>query len=228
MADDTIAGNVNEVVAVFEAARGCAGRRKAHPARRSRTCRTKRSPAASTQTLDLIYGPPNATVYYRQSVERMAVAVTEEVPFKISIVEPKVPLVQSGSMNLKVVAVRKEGFKAPITLRMLWNPPGVGSQNEIVIPEGQTEALYPVNANGDAAVRAWKIAILAVSDAGKGPVWTSSQLATLNVAAPFIDDADSDGRRRAGQTRAGALQDSAIGSRSTAKRRCNSPGCRRR
>jgi len=64
--------------------------------------------------------------------------VTEEVSFKINVVQPKVPLVQGGAMNLKVVAERKEGFKAPITLRMLWNPPGVGSQNEVVIPEGQT------------------------------------------------------------------------------------------
>jgi hypothetical protein len=69
---------------------------------------------------------------------------------------------------------------------MLWNPPGVGSANEIVIPEGQTEAFYPLNANGDAVIRAWKIAILALSDAGKGPVWSSSQLATLNVSAPFL------------------------------------------
>ena len=185
MACDTIAGNVNEVVAVFEATADAPVAAKLVPLA-GQNVQNKAITGGFAQTLDLIYGPPNATVYYRSSVDRMAVAVTEEVPFKISIVEPKVPLVQSGSLNLKVVAVRKEGFKAPITLRMLWNPPGVGSQNEVVIPEGQTEALYPVNANGDAAVRAWKIAILAVSDAGKGSVWTSSQLATLNVAPPFL------------------------------------------
>ena len=185
MAADTIAGNVNEVVAVFEAGADAPVAAKLIPLA-GQNVQNKAITGGFAQTLDLIYGPPNATVYYRQSVERMAVAVTEELPFKISIVEPKVPLVQSGSMNLKVVAERKEGFKAPITLRMLWNPPGVGSQNEVVIPEGQTEALYPVNANGDAAIRAWKIAILALSDAGKGAVWTSSQLATLNVSAPFL------------------------------------------
>ena len=41
--------------------------------------------------------------------------MTEEVPFKISIVEPKVPLVQNGSMNLKVVVERKPGFTGAIT-----------------------------------------------------------------------------------------------------------------
>ena len=42
---------------------------------------------------------------------KAAVAVTEEVPFKIHIVEPKVPLVHNGSMNLKIVAERQDGFK---------------------------------------------------------------------------------------------------------------------
>lgn len=185
MASDVIAGNVNEAVAVFEAAADAPNAAKLATVV-GENVQNKAITGGFVQSLELVYGPPNNTVYYRQAVERMAVAVTEEVPFKIDIVEPKVPLVQSGAMNLKVVATRKEGFKAPITLRMLWNPPGVGSANEVVIPEGQTEALYSVNANGDAAVRAWKIAILAMSDAGKGAVWTSSQLATLNVSAPFL------------------------------------------
>lgn len=185
MANDVIAGNVNEAVAVFEAAPDAPVAAKLTPLA-GENVQNKAITGGFVQSLELVYGPPNNTIYYRQPVERMAVAVTEEVPFKIDIIEPKVPLVQSGSMNLKVVATRKEGFKAPITLRMLWNPPGVGSANEVVIPEGQTEAMYPLNANGDAALRAWKIAILALSDAGKGPVWTSSQLTTVTVSAPFL------------------------------------------
>ena len=42
---------------------------------------------------------------------RMAVAVTEPVPFHIEIVPPKVPLVQNGDMELKVAATRDGGFK---------------------------------------------------------------------------------------------------------------------
>ncbi len=78
--------------------------------------------------------------------------MTQEAPFKIEIVEPKVPLVRDGSMDLKVVATRKEGFTAPITVQMLYNPPGVGSSGSIAIPEGQTEAVIPLTANGGAEV----------------------------------------------------------------------------
>ena len=75
-----------------------------------------------TQTADLIvFG--NQVAYYQAKVTKLAVAVAEEAPFKLSIVQPKVPLVQGGSMQLKVVAERKDGFNSPITLSMLFNPP---------------------------------------------------------------------------------------------------------
>jgi hypothetical protein len=176
---------VNDVPVVFEATTNATLGAKLMPLVGQHTT-NKEISGGFSQTLELIYGEPNNTIYYKSAVDRMAVAVTDEVPFKITVIEPKVPLVQNGSMNLKVVAERKGAFKAPIKLSMLWNPPGVGSQNEVVIGEGQTEALYPLNASGDAATRTWKVAILANSDAGKGPVWTSSQLASLTVATPFV------------------------------------------
>jgi hypothetical protein len=138
------------------------------------------------QTVELATGGPGQSVYWKCDVTRAAVAVTEEVPFKINIVEPKVPLVQNGSMNLKVVVERKPEYKAPITLIMPFNPPGVGSASSVTIPEGQNEALYPINANGGAQVRKWKIVILATATVGNGPVWVSSQLATLEIAPPYL------------------------------------------
>ena len=182
---DIIAGSVNETPVVFEASTNAVLGAKLVPVL-GQHASNKEIVGGFRQVLELIYGEPNNTIYYKAPVDRMAVAVTEEAPFKITIVEPKAPLVQNGSMNLKVLAERRNGFKGNIRLSMLWNPPGVGSQNEVIIPEGQTEAYYPINANGDAAIRAWKIALLANADAGKGQVWTSSQLTPLTVAAPFV------------------------------------------
>jgi hypothetical protein len=138
------------------------------------------------QLIELATGGPGQSVYWKCEVTRAAVAVTEPVPFKISIVEPKVPLVQNGSMNLKIVAERAPDFKAPITLLFPFNPPGVGSASAVTIGEGQTEALYPLNANGGAEVRKWKVVVLATATVGNGPVWVSSQLATLEIAPPFV------------------------------------------
>ena len=69
----------------------------------------------------------NNVPFWTRTVDSLAVAVTEEAPFSIEVVEPKVPLVRGGSMDLKVVAKRKPGFTAPIAVVLPWNPPGVGS-----------------------------------------------------------------------------------------------------
>jgi hypothetical protein len=139
------------------------------------------------QAIDMVYVGNNQS-YYQARVQKLAVAVTEESPFKLSLVQPKVPIVQNGSMQLKVVAERKEGFKAPITVQMLFNPPGIGA-GPVTIPEGQNEILLPINAAGDAQARKWKICVIGSSDAGGsvgGPLWVSSQLIDLDVAAPML------------------------------------------
>ncbi len=108
------------------------------------------------------------------------------MPFSIEIVEPKVPLVRNGSMSLKIVATRKEGFTAPIKVQMLYNPPGVGSSGSISIPEGQNEVVIPLTANSGAEVNKWKIVVLGDATVGDGPITVASQMATLEVAEPFV------------------------------------------
>jgi hypothetical protein len=142
--------------------------------------------AAFSQQVELVTGGPGQSVYWAPSVSNLAIAVAEESPFAIDIVEPKAPLVQNGSMQLKIVARRKPGFTAPITVFPLFNPPGVSSASAVTIPANGNEVLLPMNAAPNAQARKWKTAVLGVSDAGKGPIWVSSQLATLEVATPFV------------------------------------------
>ncbi|MEZ5299315.1 MAG: hypothetical protein R3F11_01390 [Verrucomicrobiales bacterium] len=97
-----------------------------------------------------------------------------------------VPIVQSGTMDLLVKVTRAEGFTKPINIRMLWNPPGIGCQNTVQIPEGQNEVAYALNANGNAGVGTWQIAVLGEADAGKGLVLASSALTPLEVAPPYL------------------------------------------
>ncbi|OWK41721.1 putative serine proteinase, subtilase family [Fimbriiglobus ruber] len=128
----------------------------------------------------------NNTPFHRLYTDRLAIAVTDAAPYSIEVIEPKAPVLQNGSMNLKVVAKRAAGFKGPITVFPLFTPPGMGIQGSAVIPENATETVLPMNAAGNAAARKWKTAVTAVGDAGKGPVWVSSQLFTLEVAPPFV------------------------------------------
>ncbi|MGH7137633.1 MAG: hypothetical protein ACREHD_17945, partial [Pirellulales bacterium] len=137
------------------------------------------------QVTGLVRGQ-NQVLVWGHTAHRMATAITAEAPFRIDIVEPKVPLVRNGAMGLKIVATRKEGFTAPISVRMLYNPPGVGSSGDIKIEEGQNEAIIPLTANGGAEIRQWKIAVVGRATVDDEGVSASTQLANLDVAEPFV------------------------------------------
>ncbi len=134
---------------------------------------------------DLVNAEPNQTVYYAADVDKLAVAVVEELPFSIEIVQPRVPLVRGGSMQLKVVATRQDGFDKAISVQFPFRPPGLGAANAVTIPAGQNEVLYPLNANGNAAIGDWNVFALASADVG-GAAWASSQMATLKIAEPYV------------------------------------------
>ena len=131
-------------------------------------------------------GQPGQTVYSRHIVEKNAFAVTDIAPFSIEVIEPKVPVVQNGSFNLRVVAKRAAGFKGAITVFPLWTPPGMGIASAATIAPEATETTLAMNAAPNAVPRKWKTAVTAVSDAGKGPVWVSSQLFSIEIAPPPI------------------------------------------
>lgn len=143
-------------------------------------------PSVFSLLADFTIAAPGQSLYCSTLGYKTGFAVTQESPFKISIVEPKVPLVHNGSMQLKIVAERKPDFKAAITIVPLYNPPGVGSASSVVIPEGQNEVLFPMNANGGAPVRKWKYVVMGSAPTATGPVWVSSQLATIEIAPPYM------------------------------------------
>jgi hypothetical protein len=134
----------------------------------------------------LVRGQNNIDVWGHDA-DRMATVVCDEAPFSIQIVQPQVPLVRNGSMDLKVVATRKEGFTAPISLRMLYNPPGISSSGSVDIPEGQNEAVIPLTANGNAEIRDWKIVVTGRSGQRGEGTSAASQLADLKVTDTFFD-----------------------------------------
>ena len=139
-----------------------------------------------SQRTSLVRGQNNSEVWGHTD-DRMAIAVTNEVPFKIDIVQPKVPLVKNGSMNLKIVATRAAGFTAPISVSLLYNPPGVSSSGSVNIPEKQNEAVIPLTANGGAPIRKWKIVAIGRAPFAGATVEAASQLAELEIADQYLN-----------------------------------------
>jgi len=157
-------------------------------------------PSEFTSTAELVLGQNN-NPFWTRTVDSLAVAVTEEAPFSIDVVEPRVPIVRGGAMDLKVVATRKPGFTAPIAVALPWNPPGITSKGGVVIAEGKDDAAILLNANGGAELRTWKVVVngtyteppagspppgMARRGPGAGRLTVSSRMAKLTVAPPFL------------------------------------------
>ncbi|PQO44803.1 PPC domain-containing protein [Blastopirellula marina] len=134
----------------------------------------------------LVRGQNNRDMW-GHNAKRMTVAVTEKVPFQLEIVQPKVPIVRDGSMQLKVVAKREEGFDADIGIRLLYDPPGIGASRSIKIAKGQTEALIPMTANGSARIGTHKICVLGTAGYKAGSVEVSTPFADLVVEDRLVD-----------------------------------------
>jgi len=130
----------------------------------------------------LVRGQNNRDIW-GHNADRMSVAVVEKVPYKLEIVQPKVPVVRDGSMKLKVKATRAEGFEDEIRLRLLDDPAGIGASRSIKIEKGKTEAEIPVTANGGAAIGVHKICVLGTS----GLLEVASPFADLEVADRVVD-----------------------------------------
>ncbi|MEZ6047744.1 MAG: PPC domain-containing protein [Planctomycetaceae bacterium] len=135
---------------------------------------------------DYVIANPGQSLYCWKDVELLSVAVVEELPYTLEIVQPQVPLVRGGSMQLKIVAHRKEGFTQAINVVVPYLPPGVGGTSSVTIPEGQNEITYPLSCAGNAELKTWRLFALGSADVN-GTAWVSSQLASLEVAEPFLN-----------------------------------------
>lgn len=182
---EPMSSRVDSMPVVFEAAADAPLTGKLMELTAASTDPEKPARGSFRHQLEFISGPNN-TFYYHTRADRLYVAVVEAAPFQIEIEEPKVPLVQGGSMNLKVKVVRDSGFEQPINLKMIWNPPGVSSSSDITVAKDAATGTCTLNASGNAELRKWKIAVIGWAEVDGGTVYVSTPLAGLEVAEPYI------------------------------------------
>lgn len=184
---DTVPGSLSAVPVVFEASADApiAGNLLTPVGKAADPAKDKEVASRFRHTVDWVR-IQNDTVYVKSEVGQIAAAVAEEVPYRVNIVQPKVPLVQNGEMALQIVAEREEGFDEPITVKMVWNPTGVTSLPDMVIPKGASKIDYKLNSTNKADVRKWKIAVVASATVKGGTAYVSSQLAELEIAPAHL------------------------------------------
>ena len=137
------------------------------------------------QHTQLIRGQNNRDVWGFDS-DHVVVAVVEEAPFEIEVIEPKVPLVRDGSLDLTVKLTRKEGFDRSVRVRLLNNASGMSSSRSVKFEKDQTEVVIPITANGNAKTGKWPMTVLASSNIDKGNITIASEIFQIEIAEqPF-------------------------------------------
>ncbi|MEZ6088765.1 MAG: PPC domain-containing protein [Pirellulaceae bacterium] len=131
------------------------------------------------QQHQLVIGQNNSVAYDFRS-NRAGIAVSKKSPATISIVQPQVPIVRDGAMDL-VVKIDRGDYDNDVAVRLLYNPPGVGSSGSVKFAKGESEARIPITANGSAAIGEWPLIAYAVLSDGIGAYEIASEPVTLKI-----------------------------------------------
>ena len=141
---------------------------------------------ALNQRTQLVSGQ-NRVDMWGHNADRLAVAVTEPMPFTIELVQPQVPLVRNGSANFQIKVKRNEGYNEPISLRVLYNSNGCAASGSVRVEPDQSEALVPVTANANAEIGSFPMTMLAQAKRTNGSAWVATNFINFEVADSFFD-----------------------------------------
>ncbi|NNJ25100.1 PPC domain-containing protein [Alienimonas chondri] len=126
---------------------------------------------------------------------KVAVAVTEKLPFSIEVLPPAAPLVRNGKLDLQIKVHRDDGFDGEIKMEFPQRTAGIGCDYQRTVKKGEDTATYPLNANSNAALGEFPFYVLAFAALpnelngvtyGGGTGLCSSELVDIEVAeTPF-------------------------------------------
>ena len=108
------------------------------------------------QAVDLVAGTAD-TLFHGIRVDRVPVAVTRPLPFRIELSAPTAPLPIGGSLALLVKVERAEGCHEPVKVRLPFLPPWVTAESEIIVPGDVSEADYVLHAGFESEARSWPL-----------------------------------------------------------------------
>ncbi len=154
-------------------------------------------------SIDLVHGTAD-TLYHRILLDRLAVAVVDPVPFRLSLTPPTVPLGIDGSMDLEIRVERAADFNESIQVTLPVLAPWVEGPNRVTIPADQDTIVYPIQTLPEAQPGRWPLVAQAEAPVGDGYVRVASELTWLEIGAPWITGQINPGVIEKGKT--GTLQ----------------------
>jgi hypothetical protein len=109
------------------------------------------------QTVDLIPATGDSS-YQSVTVDRLAVVVTEEAPYRVSLSAPRVPLARDGAIEVVGTVERAQGYEEALEVTLPYLPPGVEMEGPIVLQPQESQAVFRLFARPDADAVSWRLA----------------------------------------------------------------------
>jgi hypothetical protein len=108
------------------------------------------------QVVDLVAASADQ-LFHQAEVNSLAVAVTESVPWRITLQQPVSQLAPDGTLDLLISVERSAGFSGSIDVSFPFLPPWVDGPDKVTIPASESSAVYTVRAWPDAEARIWSL-----------------------------------------------------------------------
>jgi hypothetical protein len=142
------------------------------------------------QVVNLVPGSGDSS-YQSLTVEKLAVVVTEEAPYQVSLDTPRAALTRDGAIDLVVKVERAKAFGEAIEVAFPFLPPGVEMDGPVVLPPGQSEIVVRLFARPDADPASWRL----TAEARLAPPRRDRREMTLALMAQ-LNPQGAGGRRR--------------------------------
>ncbi|MFT5128203.1 MAG: hypothetical protein ACI8W8_001812 [Rhodothermales bacterium] len=122
---------------------------------------------------------------------KLALAVLDPAPYRLSIETPKIDLLHDGEINLIVKIDRDEGFTDRVELNMDWYPGNTSKASSVRLEKGQQEARFRISANSKAEEGDYQFAIYAHSGAGNTRtgeklMYTGTEHVPVRIAPAYL------------------------------------------
>ena len=120
------------------------------------TARSPRRTGSFRQVVDLVRGPGDSALYSVE-VDRLAIAITEPVPYRVFVVPPATGLTAQGTMEVRVRVERDQGFEGALDVSLPLLPHGVEAPAKQTLPANATEAVFTLMASDKVQPGNWPL-----------------------------------------------------------------------
>lgn len=126
-------------------------------------------------------------------LDHFMLAVTDPLPFSITLAPPRTPLVRGGEVAIPAKIIRQPGFDGPVSFQVNWLPEGVDKGGPVIVPSGKSDGELRLSAGPNARLGAWRLTVTGQDDTrdeaanNSGGYSLSSEMFDLTVAVPFLE-----------------------------------------